>query len=307
MLMRGPSLVELHAFLAVARTGGFRKAADELCVTQAAVSRAVLRLEETLGVEVLERSGNGVRLTAPGVELRRRVEQPLAELDAAALSLRRRAERLRLRLAVVPSLNLLWLVPRLESFRRAHPEVDLEFRNYVRGDEFQRDDVDLWIRNKQQEQQQWPRHIASQYLMGREMAAVCAPAVARGLRDATQLLASPLLYHSNYPENWGRWAQAAGAALPAGWRGTGFDLVVYLIEAARAGMGTALVPRCLVEEDLRDGRLVMPVPVTVDSRRGYYLCRRRAAAAHPAADVFSEWVRAQAALSAPASPAARRP
>ena len=306
MPIRSPSLVELHAFLAVARSGSFRKAADQLHVTQAAVSRAVARLEEELGADVLVRSGAGVRVTPAGEELRRLVEKPVAALEEAALQLRRRADRLRLRLAVVTSLGNLWLMPRLADFRRAHPEVEVEFRQYQRDEDFLREDVDLWIALKQKPRQQWPRQVAAQYLVGREIVAVCAPKLARGIRSAQDLLSQPLLYHSSYADNWALWAEAAGARLPADWRGTGFDLVINLIEAARAGMGVAVVQKCMVEADLAARRLAMPVAGVASTGRGYYLCRRRALGAHPAAERFSQWVLAQAALSEPASPA-RRP
>lgn len=305
MPIRSPSLVELHAFLAVARTGSFRKAADQLHVTQAAVSRAVLRLEEELGVDVLARSGAGVRLTAAGEELRRRVEAPVAALEEAAQQLRRRSDRMRLRLAVVTSLGNLWLMPRLEDFRARHPEIELEFRQYHRDDDFQREDVDLWIALKQQSRQQWPRQISARYLVGREVVAVCTPRLARKAGTAQALLAQPLLYHSIYPENWELWAGAVGAALPAGWRGTGFDLVINLIEAARAGMGVAVVQQCMVEADLASGRLVIPVPGAASTGRGYYLCRRRALGAHPAVEAFSHWLKLQAAASEPGVGTAR--
>ncbi len=301
MPIRSPSLVELNAFLAVARTGSFRKAADQLCVTQAAVSRAVLRLEEELGVDVLARSGAGVRLTAAGEELRRRVAGPVAALEEAAQQLRRRADRMRLRLSVVTSLGNLWLLPRLEDFRARHPEIELEFRQYHRDDDFQREDVDLWIALKQQPRQLWPRQISARYLVGREIVAVCTPALAAQAATANALLAQPLLYHSIYPDNWAIWAKAVGLTLPAGWRGTGFDLVINVIEAARAGMGVAVVQKCMVEADLAAGRLVIPVPGAASTGRGYYLCRRRALGAHPAAEAFSQWLQAQAAASEPAA------
>ncbi len=306
MAIRSPSLVELHAFLAVARSGSFRKAAEALNVTQAAVSRAVLRLEEELGVDVLERSGAGVKLTAAGVELRRRIEKPLAALEEAALHLRRQSERLRLRLSVVTSLGNLWLMPRLEDFRARHPEIEIEFRQYQREEDFLRDDVDLWIVLKRKARQQWPRQIAAEYLVGRDIVAVCTPQRAAAIRGTTGLLAQPLLYHSQFRENWTLWAEAVGAALPAHWRGTGFDLVINLVEAARAGMGVAVVQKCMVEADLAAGRLVVPVPGSASTGRGYWLCRRRALGAHPAADLFSDWVRDQAAASERASPAGRR-
>lgn len=306
MAIRSPSLVELHAFLAVARTGSFRKAADALYVTQAAVSRAVQRLEAQLGVDVVERSGAGVRLTPAGAELRRRTEKHVAALEEAALQLRRNSERMRLRLSVVPSLGTLWLLPRLEDFRTRHPEVEIEFRQYTRDDDYLREDVDVWIVLKPGVRQQWPRQVAAQYLVGRDIVAVCTPQVAKRIRRPHQLVDQPLLYHSTYRDNWKLWADAAGIALPERWRGTGFDLAINLIEAARAGMGVAVVQKCMVEADLASGRLVMPAPGTASTGRGYYLCRRRALAGHPAVDLFSAWVAEQAALSEPASRAARR-
>ncbi|WBY03363.1 LysR substrate-binding domain-containing protein [Ramlibacter tataouinensis] len=297
MTLRSPSLVELHAFVAVARSGSFRKAADSLHVTQAAVSRAVLRLEEQLGVDVLTRSGAGVRLTDAGAQLLRRVEKPLAALEQAAAELQRRPDRLRLRLSVVTSLGNLWLLPRLEDFRARHPEVGLEFRQYHHDEDFQREDVDLWIALKPRRGRAWPRQVAAQYLVGREIVAVCAPAIGERIRSAGDLVRQPLLYHSNYPDNWALWAQAVGVQLPLDWRGTGFDLVMNLIDAARGGMGVAVVQKCMVEGDLAAGRLAMPVAGTASTGRGYFLCRRRALGAHPAAERFSEWVMQQAAGS----------
>lgn len=294
MPIRSPSLVELHAFLAVARSGSFRQAAAALNVTQAAVSRAVLRLEEQLGGDVLERSGAGVRLTPLGEQLRRRTEQPVAALEAAALALSRRSERLRLRLSVVPSLGNLWLLPRLEQFRSLHPEVELELRQYHHAEDYLRDDVDLWLALKHHAGLRWPRQVAAEYLVGREIVAVCAPQRASGVAGAQQLLAQPLLYHTNYPDNWQLWARAQGIAMPQRPRGTGFDLVMNLIEAARAGMGVAVVQRCMVEADLAAGRLVMPVAGSASTGRGYYLVRRRALGPHPAVELFAQWVKGAA-------------
>ena len=297
MPIQSPSLVELHAFLAVVRTGSFRKAAEELCVTQAAVSRAVARLEEELGQDVLQRSASGVTLTPTGAELRKLTEKPVAALEAAAVRLRKTPERLRLRLSVVTSLGSLWLMPRLESFRHQHPEVEIEFRQYDHAEDFTRDDVDLWIYPKPSATHQWPRQISAQHLIGGEIVAVCTPALAAGLHTAQQVLARPLLYHSNYPDNWSLWAEATGAQMPAKWKGVGFDLVMNLIDGARSGMGIAMVQKCLAEPDLLSGRLVMPVKGETRTGRGYYLCRRRAQGAHAAADMFAQWLLEQAAGS----------
>lgn len=296
MQMRSPSLVELNAFLAVARAGSFRQAAQDLHVTQAAVSRAVLRLEQELGQAVLARTSGGVTLTPAGTQLRQLVAKPVAALQAAALRMRKTPERLRLRLSVITSLGALWLMPRLEAFRLLHPEVEIEFRQYHHDEDFTRDDVDVWIAVRRSAQYRWPRHISARYLTGREIVAVCTPELAGTLHTPQLLLAQPLLYHSNFPDNWALWAQAQGAKMPARRKGTGFDLVMNLIEAARSGMGVAIVQQCLAEADLASGRLVIPVEGSASTGRGYFLCRRRAQDAHPAADLFAQWLAQQAGL-----------
>jgi LysR family glycine cleavage system transcriptional activator len=246
---------------------------------------------------MFHRTPAGVELTPAGKQLRKLTEKPVAALEAAALKLRRAPDRMKLRLSVVTSLGNLWLMPRLEQFRRTHPEVDLEFRTYLPNETFAREDVDLWIDLKPGAQHQWPRQISARYLIGQEIVAVCAPSLARGIRNAADVLERPILYHSNYPINWETWSQAAGVKLPRGWKGSGFDLVANLIGAARSGLGVAVVQRCMIEADLAGGALVLPVDVTATTGRGYYLCRRRAQPAHAAADLFAQWVAEQARLS----------
>lgn len=297
MPIHSPSLVELHAFLAVARTGSFRRAAEELSLTQAAVSRAVLRLEETLGQDVFRRSSSGVELTRAGQLLRKLTESHVEALEAAALRLRRRPERLRLRLSVVPSVGALWLMPRLDDFRAQHPEVEIELRQYFHEEDYSRDDVDIWIDLKRYPEYKWPRRVSAQYVLGGDVVPVCVPRLAHQVRTAQQLFALPLLYHSNYPDNWRVWAKVAGVSGPARWKGSGFDLVVYMLDAARAGMGVAMVPLCLAESDIASGRLVRPVGGVGNTGRGYFLCRPRHQTAHPAADAFCSWLVRQAAQS----------
>lgn len=290
MRIQSPSLVELHAFLSVARTGSFRRAAQELCVTQAAVSRAVMRLEADMGQEVFLRSGSGVVLTGLGEELRRMTAEPVLALEAAVMHLRKQQHRLRLRLAVVTSLGNLWLMRRLEGFRQNHPEVEIEFRQYRHDEDFTREDVDLWIDVKRGVRQRWPRHIAARYLIGREVVAVCAPRFATQIRSATDLLHLPMLYHTSFPENWHVWAEQAHLDLTGRRLDSGFDLVINLVDAARAGMGVAIVQECMVREDLQTGRLVAPIGVRASTGRGYYLCGRKSQVAHPASDLFRKWL-----------------
>ena len=293
MRIQSPSLVELHAFLAVARTGNFRRAAHDLCVTQAAVSRAVARLEAELGQEVFVRGSAGVVLTPLGMDLQRMSARHVRGLEAAGVRLRKQPERLRLQLSVVTSLGNLWLMPRLEDFRRSHPEIALEFRQYRHDEDFTRDDVDLWIDVKRRPRQQWPRHITARYLIGRDIVEVCSPARARGILSAADVLRQPLLYHSAHPENWSVWARAARLELVPLQLSCGFDLVINMVDAARAGMGIAVVQECMVREDLQSGKLVSPIGIRASTDRGYYLCARRSQVAHPASDRFSDWLQQQ--------------
>lgn len=290
MRIQSPSLVELHAFLAVVRTGSFRGAAQDLCVTQAAVSRAVARLEADLGQEVFVRRAGGVVLTQLGMDLQRMTARHVRGLEAAGQCLRKQRDRLRLQLSVVTSLGNLWLMPRLEGFRRIHPDIEIEFRQYRHDEDFTREDVDLWIDVKRSPHQQWPRHVATQYLIGQGIIEVCTPGLASSIRFPADVLRQPLLYHSAHPENWKVWAQAARLDMTGRQLGCGFDLVINMVDAARVGMGAAVIQECMVRGELQSGKLVAPVGIRASTGRGYYLCKRRAQVAHPPSDLFSEWL-----------------
>jgi DNA-binding transcriptional LysR family regulator len=301
-LVRTPSLIELQAFLAVARAGTFSKAAEVLCVTQAAVSRSVMRLERTIGQDVFQRGMDGVRLTQAGAELKQLIEAPVAAIESATSRVQRRAERRKLRMSVVPSLGYLWLMPRLASFRAQNPDIDLELRQPFPNEDFARDDVDLWIVVKGSRNAAWPRQVSAHYLIGREVVPVCTPERAARIRSAKDLLSEPLLYHSSYSENWSIWARKARIALPSAALATGFDSVMNVVGGALAGLGVALVQRCMIGNELRAGTLVTPVPLVASTGRGYYLCQRRSLGPHLAAERFAKWVIDESRASASTDP-----
>jgi DNA-binding transcriptional LysR family regulator len=290
MKFRAASLVELHAFLGVCRAGTVRQAAEQLCVTQAAVSRAVLRLERRLGCTLFERSAQGVTPTAQARALRERIEPSVLQLEKAFVDFNQAtAQRYTLRLSVVPTLGTRWLMPRLGAFQSRHPEVVVELRQFRRDDDFQRDDVDVWIALRQSGRR-WSRSISARYLLGREVTAVCAPALAARLRSPAGLLKVPLLHHTYYPDNWRLWLEAAQVPIASLRLGTGFDLSHHLIAAAAAGMGVGVVQPCLIERELASSELVLPFDVSVSTGRGYYLCIRTAAAGKPAVELFARWL-----------------
>lgn len=269
-----------------------RRAAEQLCVTQAAVSRAVARLEERLGHPLFERSAQGVLPTARALDLRQRIEPNVDALEQAFTELRRttRARRRSLRLSVVPTLGTRWLMPRLSQFQAQHPDIDIELRQSRRDEDFRRDDVDVWIEIKRPDRP-WPRDISARYLLGRDITPVCSPAIARRLKGPGDLLRETLLYHTNYPANWSLWLNAAGAPSETLKLGGGFDLAGNLIAAACSGMGVAVIQPCLVERELGTGELVRPFALEASTGRGYYVCARKAVANDGLPLLFVGWIK----------------
>lgn len=295
MKFHSASLVELHAFLAVCRTGSMRRAGEQLCVTQAAVSRAVARLEEHVGHALFERSAQGVLPTARALDLRQRVEANVEALEQAFTAFRSAAaaRRRSLRLSVVPTLGTRWLMPRLGEFQARQPGIDVDLRQSRRDEDFRRDDVDVWIEIKRPDRP-WPRDISARYLLGREITPVCSPAVARRLQVPADVLREKLLHHTNYAANWQLWLRAAGLPDEAPRLGAGFDLAANLIAAACTGMGVAVIQPCLVERELGTGELVRPFPLEASTGRGYHVCLRKSAPADSLARRFAAWVGTQA-------------
>lgn len=301
MKLQSPSLVELHAFLAVCRLGSFRRAADVLCVTQAAVSRAVQRLEQHLGdCRLFDRSPQGVVLTEQGRQLRELTERHVMALESAAAAFQRPRAPGKLRLSVVPTLGTKWLLPRLPRFRALHPDLEIEMRQFRHDEDFSRDDVDIWLEVKRP-RRRWPTRLQVTYLLGREVVPVCAPSALPRLQHPRDLAHEVLLHHTNFPENWARWANAAGLGGEPR-LGPGYDLGLNLIFAAKEGAGIALIQPCLIERELENGELVIPFAMSVSTGRGYFLCVDRQAQLGAEQQAFVKWVLDEAQQSIDAAP-----
>jgi LysR family glycine cleavage system transcriptional activator len=298
MRIRSPSLSELHAFAKVVETGSFSQAATLLAVTQGAISRAVLRLEARLGLALLDRHPGGVQPNAEGLAYFEGIRSALAQLEAAVPAKPGAARsRTELRLAAISSLNMRWLVPRLPSFHAEHPRINLVFKPYLKDDDFRRDDVDCWLQTRATAHSRWPAHVQATYVIGRDIVAICPPSLAARIRRPQDMLAHPLLYHASYPDNWSLWLRAQGVDDREASLASGFDLAAGLVEAVAAGMGVAVVQPCLIEHELRHGRVVMPVAGSASTGRGYYLVAPRARADTPAFEAFKAWMLSQASAA----------
>lgn len=302
MRMHSPSLPELHAFAAAARLGSFSRAAGELAVTQGAISRAIARLEEHLGVLLFTREGRRSVLTAEGLQYLDVVGPSIASIESASQALRTGRSTRPLRLSVAPTLFSQWLIPRLPCFSARHPGVALSFAPYQRDDPLTAPEIDAWIRVGGQA---WPAGITAHYLVGRELVPICRPQDLHGpqaIRRPVDLLARPLLFHTHYPGNWAHWFAGVGCAHGPLAPAADFDQVALLTQAVIAGLGVAVVQRCLVEAELAAGRIAIALDLPVTTERGYHLCHASAGPAHPALPALRDWLLEQA--EAPAAPGA---
>lgn len=296
MRLHSPSLSELHAFATAARLGSFTRAAEQLHVTQGAISRAIARLEEHLGVALFVREGRHRVLTRDGRRYLDAVVAPLASIESASQALRRQHAARALRLSVPPTLFSHWLIPRLPDFSARHAEVTLSFAPYQRDDPMTAADIDAWIRVGGTG---WPAGIAADYLIGREIEPICRPQDLTGagaIRTPADLLTRPLLFHTHYPDTWAHWFTQVGCPHGPLAPAADFDQVGLLAQAVMAGLGVAVVPRCLIEAELAAGRIAIALqqdpPVSV--ARGYHLCRPLDRPAHPGLNTLREWLLAQA-------------
>ncbi|AEI78894.1 transcriptional regulator LysR family [Cupriavidus necator N-1] len=293
MRLHSPSMSELHAFAAAARLGSFTRAADELCVTQGAVSRAIARLEAHFAQPLLQRNAHRLMLTDAGQQLLDAVAEPLAAIEHASAALRAGDRRHHLTLSIVPTLASVWLVPRLPDFHRRHPEIRLDFVPYQRDEDLSGPSPDAAILAG--EASKWPS-LQVDYVVGREMVPVCHPDRARARREAgrwqspAELLDEPLLYHTTAPANWQNWLQAAGVPNAAPRLSTAFDQVSILIQAVRADMGVAVLQRCLVRDEIAAGRVTAPFDLPISLQRGYFLCAPKERRDHPALTCFRDWL-----------------
>ncbi|MDB5839123.1 MAG: transcriptional regulator, LysR family [Herminiimonas sp.] len=285
---------ELHAFVTVVRVGSFTRAAEELCVTQAAVSRAINRLEFHFGRVLLRRSAHHLTITPAGTAFLEAIRGPLAAIEEASAMLMSGGDKSRLTLSVVPTLASVWLLPRLPMFSQRHPRIEIVFSPYRRDEDFAGPAPDAAILTGSAGE--WPGSWDCDYVIGKEMVPVAHPARLRQRHaegkwaNPAELMGEPLLYHTSAPNRWQLWLREGGVPDAAPKLASGFDHVSILIQAVKTDMGVALLQRCLVQEELASGQLVAPFDLPISLPKGYFLCAPAQRRGHPALAVFRQWL-----------------
>jgi len=312
-----PTIAELAAFEAAARHGSFTRAAEELALTQGAVSKQVRQLEATLGVPLFERVKRQVVLTDGGRRYLADVRDTLARLERSTHGLIAGGGAAQtLSIASLPTFATRWLVPRLPRFLATRPQVALAIATRLRPFSFAEEPFDLAVHYGAP---RWPGAEAT-HLFDEDLVPVASP----GYRDRLALDGPPmpgrpasepgpgpaaalpqqatLIQQATRPAAWRDWFAALGPPAEHPYRGPLFDQFSMVTAAAAAGLGVALVPRFLVEEELGAGHLVVLLDRPVRTEEAYHLVVPTEKRSDPLVAAFRDWIVTEARGRRPAGP-----
>lgn len=295
-----PPLNGLRAFEAAARHLSFTRAAEELNVTQAAISHQIKALEERLGIRLFRRLNRALMLTDEGQRLYPAARDAFDRLAEAVAALRARDTLRSLTVSVLPSFAAKWLVPRLSRFQSLHPDIDLRITATERSVDLVDDDVDVAIRFGSGG---WAG-VRADLVAEDEVTPVCSPQLLPYLKQPADLARMTLLHENMLPlgefPEWPQWLQAAGVQGVDVSRGLRFSHTHILLQAAIDGRGVALGQLALAADDLAAGRLVAPFALRLPVGYAYWVVYLPATAERPKIKAFRDWVKAEMAAANPA-------
>ncbi|MBK9347778.1 MAG: LysR family transcriptional regulator [Burkholderiales bacterium] len=294
----------LRAFVAVARHLNFRAAAEELALTQSAVSRQIQALEDEVGVALFLRHTRAVEMSAAGAQLLRAVTPALERVDAAVRTIRQSAGRKSVSISTWASFASMWLIPRLEAFQSEHPDIDIRIDATDTSVDLDTSDVDLALRYCIPGKA--PAH--AQRLFGEQLTPVASPWLLKSgarLRSAKDLAQFALVeagdaHRTQHMEwlTWQRWLTAQGLHRFEPKRWLYFNYAHQIAQAALTGQGVALARMPLVADSLANGDLVEVLPGTrLDSPLAYWLIVGPRNDNRPEIKAFCDWLLAQAQLT----------
>lgn len=285
-----PSTTALKVFEAAARHLTCTGAADELFLTQSAVSKQIRTLEECLGVTLFVRINRGLVLTELGRVYLDDIRPVLASLRAASVKVNSHnlSQRM-LTLRVSATLGDRWLLPRFGSFAEKHPHISVQFTGFLSRDKQDQIEPDGEFRGGEGN---WPGHVAD-YLFGRRLVLVGAPSLLQRhppIEKAEDVLPFPKLLHYQAALAWSGFCENHGFELPATSTLMRYEFYSTLIRGAVSGLGLAVVPRVWVQEELNRGDLVNPLALDYHYRVGYYFIVPERKQHDPALAAMRAWL-----------------
>ena len=313
MIYRLPPLNALRVFEAAARHLSFKEAANELSITQAAVSHQIKSLEDYLGVQLFKRAGRGVQLTEAARACLPKLREGFESLAAAVEMIHLRADETDLQITAPPVFTARWLMPRLADFARREPKIDvrvvssskmvdagaLDSASITSNLDLRSDTSGVEIHLGAGD---YPGYRAD-LLFGVSTVAVASPELVKGsppIREPADLANHTLLHDDAmdlvaHGHAWEKWLEVAGVADKVdGTRGPHFSSNILSLEAASQKLGIALALRPLVDADLASGRLCAPFKVELKPQSAYYLVCPEVIAERPAVVAFRKWLLEQA-------------
>lgn len=292
-----PPLNAIRAFDAAARHLNFSRAAEELGVTQGAISKQVIALEDYIGARLFERLPGGLSLTQEGYSLKSAISPAFVMLDEAFSHYHRRPPRSNVcRLSTIASFASKFLVPRLSKFEADLPHVKLEILTSDRIVDLAREEVDFSVRYGVGHKD----GAVNRELVKGELAAVCAPGLYDGdcAKDMEGFLARARRIQMFSNNEWRKWSETAGVSLDNAKSPFIIEDFVVAIEAVLARQGVALLPEILVRDYLRKGEMKLFSPVRVDWNQTHYIAYMAGAEKRAAVMDVMEWLCHEVAASA---------
>ena len=300
-----PDIVTLQAFECAARHGNFSRAAEELNLTQSAISRQIADLEKQTGLKLFERIRQRVILSEAGRRLLPEVRDLLSRserlmIDAAAAG-RMRAT---LKVATLPTFGAKWLVPRLGRFLARCPDVSLTIESRSKPFSFMEDSFDLAIHYGLPV---WaggtPVFLCDETVIPAASAELAKQYRIDGGPDFTQM---PLLHLTTRPKLWSDFSRLQELGIENAYHGLRFDQFSMMVSAAISGLGAALLPTYLIEEELRSGLLTPLLPTTMRTENAYYVVRPEEKQSHPVAEEFQSWLLSEVGADEPVAASVAR-
>ncbi len=289
-----PSMAALQCFEAAARHLSFTRAAEELHLTQSAVSKQVAQLEDMLRHHLFLRIRRRLQLTPAGALYLAEVNKILTQVDMSSRYIMSYGEQTEvLKVATQPSFGVRWLIPHLKGFGKRYPNIHLDIRNEMEPFSLLQAKADVVFFYGQGT---WPGATCIE-LFGEEVLPVCAPDLLQGrsLVDASELSGFVLLQSTTRPEAWHEWFLEQGLHSPNSYHGPRFDTFHMCLSAAQAGCGVALVPGYLAEADIAEGKLVVPWAHRMRSNGAHFLAFSEHAAEVPKVRCLVDWITGQVA------------
>lgn len=285
-----PSMPQLLAFEAAARHGSFTKAADELHLTQGAVSRHIQGLETLLQAVFFERVGRQVKLTRDGERYAHEISGALNRIRGASMqAYGRRNQGSALQLAVLPIFGSKWLMQRLSRFYDRHPDLQVDIHTRIGEFDLALSGMDAYINLGDGH---WP-NLVKHHLIDARTAVIASPALLKKkpISKATDLLKHRLLHVTSHSPGWKECLLASGVDPSRVRLGAQFEYTAHLIQAVASGLGIGLVADIFVKEECQQGALVMPgIKGLVAQHKSYYLLYPPDREDYPPLRLFRDWL-----------------